>query len=522
MLSVLSSIETLDMAVALLALLSYLLYILWNRKLRTVYPPGPTPIPFLGNFCQLPVENQHEKFQEWAQTYGNIVYAQLFRTPLVLLNSLDTIQDLMVKKGAIYSDRPQFVLWEDIYGFKPIPTSLNADDDWREHRKWMQSALETDQALVEMHPLLRSSVDKLLMKLVNSPDAFFAHVQRYTSELTIDIAYGMDKLTADDRYHRIAQDAVDAIAHGSSLFAALVDFFPILKYIPAWVPGSAYNSYATRARNAVYQMINEPFNLLLETMASGVYKPSFASVLIEAKSENGQLSTRAESHIKGAAATVYAAGAETSADVVLTLILAMLLHPNVSEKAQKEIDSVVGPDRLPEFHDRKRLPYLESVLSEVHRWNPPAPLGVPHRLKCNDEYKGYFIPKGASIISNIWAISRDTSIYPDPDTFWPERFGQMDAETFKAYDPKKYVFGFGRRVCPGRHLADLTTWLAAANILATMDIRKARDHAGAEIEPKVSFVSALTRGPQKFACSICPRSLASVELIKQQLPDKPA
>lgn len=96
-------------------------------------------------------------------------------------------------------------------------------------------------------------------------------------------------------------------------------------------------------------------------------------------------------------------------------------------------------------------------------------------------------------------------------------------------------------VCPGRHLADLTTWLAAANILATMDIRKARDHAGAEIEPKVSFVSALTRsvvllagescphssehcsrGPQKFACSICPRSLASVELIKQQLPDKPA
>lgn len=64
------------------------------------------------------------------------------------------------------------------YNLKPVTTSLKMNGDWREHRRWMQSALETDKALLGLHPLIRSSVDKLLVKLLNSPDAFFTHVRR--------------------------------------------------------------------------------------------------------------------------------------------------------------------------------------------------------------------------------------------------------------------------------------------------------------------------------------------------------
>lgn len=151
--------------------------------------------------------------------------------------------------------------------------------------------------------------------------------------------------------------------------------------------------------------------------------------------------------------------------------------------------------------------------SHCHSWNPPVPLGVPHCLAQDDIYNGYFLPKGASVISNIWAISRDPSIYPDPDAFRPERFEEMDAETLEMYDPRKYVFGFGRRICTGRYVADLSIWLAAVNILATMDIKKARDTFGAEIEPEFSFVTALTRYPREFICSIRPQAPAAAELI---------
>lgn len=511
---ILASSGTPEAAVVLLSLLMCYLCTRWSHRKYKAYPPGPTPMPFLGNLHQLPVKDQHETFREWANTYGEVVYAQIFRKPMILLNSLRAVQDLMEKKGAIYSDRAGLTLWEDVYDFKPVTAFMNADEDWREHRKWLQAALETERALTGLHTTLKSSVDKLIIKLLDSPNAFFAHVQRYASDLTLDLAYGMDELTADEAYNRTAEDAAHAIAHSDSIVASLVDSFPILKYILAWMPGAAYNRDAAKARHVIRQMLDVPFDLLLKNITSGVYKPSFASALIEAKSDNGQLPPRVAYNIKGAAATLYVAGAETSAVVLLTLVLTMTLYPEILQKVQQEIDAVVGIERLPEFRDRKKLRYLECVLLEVYRWGPPTHLGVPHSLTQDDNYKGYFLPKGSTVISNIWAISRDPSIYPDPDAFRPERFEEMDAEKVKASHPKTYVFGFGRRICPGRHLADMSFWLAAATILATLDIHKARD--GKNIEPTVSFITGMTRCPQEFVCSIRPRNQTVVELIGQE------
>ncbi|KAF9805379.1 hypothetical protein IEO21_09066 [Rhodonia placenta] len=517
---VLASIRTSDVVVVLLSLLTCYLCTRWTHRKYNAYPPGPTPMPFFGNLRQLPFKDQHETFREWAHTYGEIVYAQVFRKPMILLNSLCAVQDLMEKKGAIYSDRPRFILWEDVYDFKPVTSVMNAGDDWREHRKWMQAALETERALAGFHRPLKSSVDKLIIKLLNSPNAFFAHVQRYASDLTLDLAYGMDELTADEAYNRTAEDAVHAITHSDSMVASLVDFFPILKYVPSWMPGAAYNRDAVKARHVIRQMLDVPFDLLLKNITSGVYKPSFSSAWIEAVSDNGQLPPRVAYNIKGAAATLYVGssnyGVAQSAVVLLTLILTMTLHPEVLRKVQEEIDAVVGAERLPELYDRKQLPYLDCVLLEVYRWNTPIPLGAPHALTQDDIYKGYFLPKGSSVISNIWAISRDPSIYPDPDAFRPERFEEMNAEKVKACDPKRYIFGFGRRICPGRHLADMSVWLAAATILATLDIRKACDLNGNEIEPTLSFITGVTRSPREFVCSIRSRNQTVVELIAQE------
>ncbi|EED83485.1 predicted protein [Postia placenta Mad-698-R] len=582
---ILASSGTPEAAVVLLSLLTCYLCTRWSHRKYKAYPPGPTPMPFLGNLHQLPVKDQHETFREWAHTYGEVVYAQIFRKPMILLNSLRAVQDLMEKKGAIYSDRAGLTLWEDVYDFKPVTAFMNADEDWREHRKWLQAALETERALTGLHTTLKSSVDKLIIKLLDSPNAFFAHVQRYTSDLTLDLAYGMDELTADEAYSRTAEDAVHAIAHSDSIVASLVDSFPICTYIRHTI-GAGLTIF--RARSEVYPCMdargsiqprcgkgktrdtsdagctvlktaraksaryykhgqirwhalatisssNILFDLLLKNITSGVYKPSFASALIEAKSDNGQLLPRVAYNIKGAAATLYVAGAETvgitcmslrnvdssdygaaqSAVVLLTFVLAMTLYPEILQKVQQEIDAVVGIERLPEFRDRKKLRYLECVLLEVYRWGPPTHLGVPHSLTQDDNYKGYFLPKGSTVISNIWAISRDPSIYPDPDAFRPERFEEMDAEKVKASHPKMREYVPVRSICPGRHLAEMSFWLAAATILATLDIHKARD--GKNIEPTVSFITGMTRCPQEFVCSIRPRNQTVVELIEQPI-----
>lgn len=120
------------------------------------------------------------------------------------------------------------------------------------------------------------------------------------------------------------------------------------------------------------------------------------------------------------------------------------------------------------------------------------------------------------IVTNIWAMGRDPSLYSEPDEFLPERFQEVDAEKAASQDPRKYVFGFGRRICPGRFLADSSIWLLAANILATMDIRRARDSVGREVVPTPSFKSGLISEVEPFECDIRPRSERAMDLITER------
>ena len=141
----------------------------------------------------------------------------------------------------------------------------------------------------------------------------------------------------------------------------------------------------------------------------------------------------------------------------------MTQYPEVQKKAQLELDTVIGQDRLPDFSDLQSLPYIRAIVKEVLRWHIVAPIGVPHRIVADDEYNGYLLPRGATVLVNIWyvahlschitaiydlcrGISRDPAVYPDPERFVPERFldsdGQLDIQ---GKDPSDFVFGFGRR-----------------------------------------------------------------------------
>ncbi|KIL66933.1 hypothetical protein M378DRAFT_355739 [Amanita muscaria Koide BX008] len=193
----------------------------------------------------------------------------------------------------------------------------------------------------------------------------------------------------------------------------------------------------------------------------------------------------------------------------------MTLHPVEQKKAQQEIDHVVGSDRLPNFEDRSSLPYVEALYREVLRWRPIGPLTFPHATDKDDVYNGYFIPKGANVFANVWAISRDEIVYPDPEAFRPERFFKNDG-TLKD-DNVMYLFGFGRRICPGRHLADSVIWLTIASVLATFNISKAKDADGNLVEIDAgtdAFTDSILSGPLPFECSITPRSSLAQTIIR--------
>jgi len=200
----------------------------------------------------------------------------------------------------------------------------------------------------------------------------------------------------------------------------------------------------------------------------------------------------------------------------MTFILAMLKNPDKQRRAQEEIDAVIGSNRLPSLSDKDSLPYVQAICTETLRWEVILPFTLPHCLTADDEYMGFRIPAGTMVLPNVWAMSQDANRYPDPLSFKPERWIPGEASiAVPALRPQEYVFGFGRRVCPGQNWAEHIVFLAIASILATFNIEKKIGSDGEPIPPNDHFRPSGVRTLGASQCKITPRSEKAALLIRQ-------
>ncbi|KEP48275.1 O-methylsterigmatocystin oxidoreductase [Rhizoctonia solani 123E] len=206
-----------------------------------------------------------------------------------------------------------------------------------------------------------------------------------------------------------------------------------------------------------------------------------------------------------------------TSSLIKSFFLMACLYPEAAKKAQAEIDSIVGRERIPNLQDRPALPYTEAFVQEIMRMFPPAPLGLSHFTTEAIQFQGYEIPKGSTINANIWAILRDPNHYSSPHTFNPSRFLGPKPEL----DPKKFIFGFGRRVCPGLHVANNSVWITCAGLLSVFDIQagpqlaaKVARLGGRESEQLYELTEPYGGGdPLPFDCGIKPRDSTALSVL---------
>lgn len=163
--------------------------------------------------------------------------------------------------------------------------------------------------------------------------------------------------------------------------------------------------------------------------------------------------------------------------------LAILAYPETQARAHAELDAVVGRTRLPTFADYPHLPYVRAMVKEILRWRPVGPLAVPHRLVEDDWYNGMFIPKGTICIPDIWHMNRDPEVYGENAAhFDPTRHldtsGEVATGASGAKDDGHVSYGFGRRVCLGRHMADNLLFINIAVLLWATKIGRKKDESG--------------------------------------------
>jgi len=362
--------------------------------------------------------------------------------------------------------------------------------------------------------LIQEKTRGFLAQLLATPKDFRDHIELLQGKLVMSLTYGYNLEKGDDMIAAPVQ-ATEILSPLILPGAALVNSFPFLQHIPSWVPWLSYKPLARLGKKLSEKIRNPPIDFVKNAMREGTAIKSLASEHlqeIENLAEPERL--KREEIVKITLGSMFTAGSDTTVSSMISLFLALAIYPGVQKRAQAELDAVLGRDRLPTFEDKSRLPYIEAMCKELMRWQMVTPMGVPHASTQDDEYKGFFIPKGSTMVANSWAVLHDPEIYPDPEEFKPERFLNEDM-SFRDDPTIALVFGVGKRICPGRHFVDATLFIVIASVLAVFNVTKAKDENGREIPIQVTMAvgNGIVIHPGKFECSISPRDKLAEDLI---------
>ncbi|KAI0078416.1 cytochrome P450 [Panus rudis PR-1116 ss-1] len=476
------------------------------------FPPGPKGYPIIGNLLDLPTVEPSKTYREWSNIYGDVVYLDLPFRPTAVLGSVKAARDLLEKRSDIYSDRYSGVTI-DLCGWGFNIALMGYSQRWRAHRRALHQYVN-ERAQRQWNSIQLDESRMFIRRLLDEPENLNAYIPLMSAAIILRIVYGMRINSTDDEYIRIVREAVRGFSVAVVPGNFWVDYIPIMRYLPEWFPGTGFKRFAKEIREYVDVMKYKPFEDVVERMEMNTAEPCLTSAFIAKTREQCQTPEEwaaQEEIIVNVAGIAYAAGADTTVAAVRYFFAAMSLYPNVQKAAQKELNDVVGPHRLPTFDDFDKLIYIRAVVLESLRWQVVAPFGMPHRSIRDDVYNGYFIPAGTEIIPNAWAMLHDPEEYPDPYEFKPERFIKVGKLDPNVRDPTTIAFGFGRRICPGRHLANATLFIVIASTLHTFNIEP-KD--GERFDPNTMIETGVISGPTKLPCIVKSRSKDAEHLVR--------
>ncbi|KAM0749283.1 cytochrome P450 [Meredithblackwellia eburnea MCA 4105] len=478
-------------------------------------PPSPKGLPLIGHtHLMLGAKYSWKRFHEWSKELdAPVIYLKLGASNVIVINTVKAMNDLLEKRGAIYSSRPTMLVPNDYVsgGRRVVLTPYN--ERWRKMRRFLHSVLY-DKKAATYEPIQEREARALMLNLFTSPSSFADHVQLFSSNLILQIVYGRRAETVnDDCIQDMCRD-METWSKWALPGSQLVQDFPSLDWAPDFL--AKWKRDAKKLHQFEVNLYKKLASGVKDKMAQGEQPDCIMRELFE-KGKDFALDELDELYLAGqvlSAITLFEAGSDTTTTLILSIILACTADTSICKLAQEELDRVIGPERLPTFADREDLPYITAIVKEVQRWRPATPAGVPHALTEDDEYMGYDHPAGATVIGNMWGIGRDPAVFQDGDVFRPSRYlGEEGKVIDEALNRGHTGFGFGRRVCPGLHVAERSLFLVVALLFWGFDIGPLDNHAAPDLD---NFTEGFVSRSRAFQSSISSRSENRAILIKAE------
>ncbi|RSH78675.1 uncharacterized protein EHS24_002404 [Apiotrichum porosum] len=464
-------------------------------------PPGPKPHWLNGT--PIPAKAPWRYFYDQSLKYGPLVTFWIGRDPAIVCNDVETATFFMEKNGRDTADRPKVM---EVFSNGKRTLLVGYNERWRRLRKGLHNPLQPNAAR-DLRPMQEKGAREVILDILDTPLDFQSHIQTYAATLVVHMAYGrQDRARYSDPDIQKVITASERIAVFLKPGSFRIQQFPWLRHVPGYL--SQFRKWADEELNLFRKQF---FEVKVKVDAKKRVEPCFATYLM-AHQQEYQLNDDDVAYLLG---SVFAAGSDTTSSALNICVMAAAINPEAQKRVQAELDSTVGSDHVPTFDDLDDLPVLKAFISETFRWRPVSAGGFQHRTTSELIYKDYVVPAGTIITGNHWGIHRDESYYgPNVEDFDIDRWLTPDGQTKS--NMKFFQYGFGRRVCPGQHVANNSVLMNAALLLWSFDIGKTIGPDGKPIDiDTYAFTNTANIHPLPFKATFTPRSQHLAELIKE-------
>ncbi|KAK9080240.1 hypothetical protein SSX86_001916 [Deinandra increscens subsp. villosa] len=456
------------------------IYFLTKHALHKLHhlPPTPFPIlPLIGHLHLLKNQNPlHRSLANLSQNYGPVFSLRLGSRRVLHVASPAAADECLSKNDVVFANRPRLLSGKYFgYNYTSLPWAPYGDH-WQNLRRISAVEILSSTRLDSLSHVrldeVRSMVLRLFLAAGKDPDL----TVDLRSEFSGFMFNVMTRMMGGKRYYgdldggetEEAKRFGDLIADTEEVISEtkILDMLPNLRWFFAGKFEKKFAAVQKRRDDFMQEWIDE-------FRADGLVnegKKTLLQILLSFQDADPDYYT--DSMIKSLSQALLHGGINTTVETMEWAMTLLLNNPHVLIKAQTEIDSVVGCDRLVNETDISKLPYLQCIIKETLRMHPVAPLLLPHESSKDCVVGGYHIPKGTMLFVNVWAIQNDPNIWDSPDIFTPERFEGKESISKVENGLIMMPFGSGRRRCPGENLALRIVELALASMIQCFDWKR--------------------------------------------------
>ncbi|KAI1504830.1 cytochrome P450 [Biscogniauxia marginata] len=510
---------TLYATCAFITLLSLYAFRVFATKSLLPTPPGPPPLPIIGNAHQAPKSHAWLQYHTWSKTYGPIIHLNMLGQSVIILSTSKAAHDLLSKRGATFSDRPRLVVSAEL-ALKGMHMLLRPyDERFRLHQR-LENPVLNPRAANSYLSFQGLESKQLLFDLLNDGGVAgidcHGHFERTTASIIYALFYGYRLKSSSEPELVAARSVNDEFGQLAQVGAYLVDSFPILNNLPGFLAPWKAEAERHWSRQRALHVGNLQRGLQgSEWNFSKQMKSTLESEGIDMPIEELALDL----------GIMADAAMDASTETMMWFVVACVTeNQEFITKAQKDLDAIIGRDRLPTFEDKPKLLYIEAIMEELLRWRPAGAAGVPHFTKIESSYEGYRIPAGSVVIANHWAITREEAVFgPKVEAFIPERWldsksGQgPKSSSEELRDIPTVGFGYGRRICPGRHIARNSLWITIARLLWAFNIEPGLSESGERVAiDSLAATDGLVTKPLPFKVAFKPRGQWVRDIITRE------